>query len=311
MKLKNILCAAALCSAILPVNAANNCDMRIAVVDLDQTEEVPAAVTNLLHNRLTQTLTATGATGEQAFGQFIIGGRFNHILHQTLAGPPTQTALQTTLTLYIGDTAEQRVFATETFELRGVGTSLERAYINALGQLNSRNAAFAKFLESASTKIIAWFDTNYPSILHRANNAATMHNFEQALYLVGSIPECCSGYDQAERALLDIFQKYIDYNGVIALNQARAIWAADPTANGARDAFAILLMIDPSSSAYPQAQALLEEIKRSVRSDYDFETREKYRDQIEITRARIEAARAIGVAFGNGQQPTTSNYWMR
>lgn len=49
------------------------------------------------------------------------------------------------------------------------------------------------------------------------------------------------------------------------------------------------------------------EIKQKVTSDWDFENREKYKDEAGLKKQRIEAARAIGVAFGNGQQPVTTN----
>ena len=44
-----------------------------------------------------------------------------------------------------------------------------------------------------------------------------------------------------------------------------------------------------------------------MRSDIDFEMRQKYNDQVKIERERIAAIRAIGVAYGKGQQPTTTN----
>lgn len=49
------------------------------------------------------------------------------------------------------------------------------------------------------------------------------------------------------------------------------------------------------------------EVKQKVTSDWDFENREKYKDEAGLKKQRIEAARAIGVAFGNGQQPVTTN----
>lgn len=49
------------------------------------------------------------------------------------------------------------------------------------------------------------------------------------------------------------------------------------------------------------------QIKQKVTSDWDFENREKYKDEAGLKKQRIEAARAIGVAFGNGQQPVTTN----
>ena len=42
------------------------------------------------------------------------------------------------------------------------------------------------------------------------------------------------------------------------------------------------------------------------------EMREKYHDQVQLEKDRISAARAIGVAFGNGQKPTTTNVmWLK
>ena len=53
-------------------------------------------------------------------------------------------------------------------------------------------------------------------------------------------------------------------------------------------------------------------MKKQVKSDRDFEYRQKYNDQIDLERRRIEAARAVGVAWGNGQKPTTTNIaWIR
>ena len=46
--------------------------------------------------------------------------------------------------------------------------------------------------------------------------------------------------------------------------------------------------------------------------DIDLEMRDKYHDQIQLEKDRISAARAVGVAFGNGQKPTTTNVmWLK
>ena len=82
--------------------------------------------------------------------------------------------------------------------------------------------------------------------------------------------------------------------------------------DGARLVAPIIAQIDPESSCYGDTQKLLAEIKAQVRSDIDFEVREKYHDQIDIQKQTIECARAVGVAFGKGQQPQTTNIlWAR
>lgn len=68
-----------------------------------------------------------------------------------------------------------------------------------------------------------------------------------------------------------------------------------------------MALIEPFSATYPKAQALTSEIKKTVRTDFVFETEKKYKDSISLKKAYIDAARQIGVAYGNGQKETTSN----
>ena len=44
-----------------------------------------------------------------------------------------------------------------------------------------------------------------------------------------------------------------------------------------------------------------------INEDGEIITKRKYKDEAGLKKQRIEAARAIGVAFGNGQQPVTTN----
>lgn len=71
--------------------------------------------------------------------------------------------------------------------------------------------------------------------------------------------------------------------------------------------FLVALIHTAGSSCEGEAKALYNEVKQKVTSDWDFENREKYKDEAGLKKQRIEAARAIGVAFGNGQQPVTTN----
>ena len=60
------------------------------------------------------------------------------------------------------------------------------------------------------------------------------------------------------------------------------------------------------------AVALQNEIKNTVKENWNFEHREKYKDAIGLEKDRIAAARAVGVAYGNNQKPTTTYInWIR
>ena len=53
-------------------------------------------------------------------------------------------------------------------------------------------------------------------------------------------------------------------------------------------AFDWLVFIEPGSSCESEAKALYNEIKQKVTSDWDFENREKYKDEAGLKKQRIE-----------------------
>lgn len=294
---------------------ADNCKVHIMVTELPATTvEVPQAVQEELVRRLSMALTngADGVTASSAYDQFFVGGRFTHIYQDKVAGPPMQDVIHTNLTLYIGDMTNQQIFSTMSLELRGVGTSEQRAYHQALTGINGRNPEIARWVEQGRDKILRWYDNNYQQLLTRADKALKLRNYEEALAYATAIPECCKGFGQARSMIDKAWQAYIDYQGQTLLHQAQLAWAESPDEYGASQAHSFLSQIDPDAACWPQVVALEKDIRKTVQTNWTFENVKKYEDSIETERRRIEAARAVGVAWGNGQQPTTTNLmWLR
>ncbi len=287
---------------------AGDCDLHIHVIapDTEMCGGDPA-IGNLLATRLMRALTADGVTADDNYGQFYISGRFDNLYKDTQPGPPMQSVVHTSLTLMVADIFGNKVFDSETFDLRGVGTSPQRAYINALNQLSPRNKALEGFVARARNKVISYFDKNYRSLLSKAGASAARHDYEQALYFASLIPQCCVGYPEAEKALLTYYQQYIDNEGTILLNKARAEFAISPNADGAAAAYAYLNLINPDSKAYGAAQSFAREVAAQTKAEYDFEVHQKYNDRHALQLKQIDAARQIGVAFGSGQKAQTTN----
>lgn len=305
MKLKHILA-----SLMLAVGASAfaqaDCDMQIQVVSPDQ-EDIPASTANMITNRLIRALTRDGVTADENYGQLYLSAKFAHVYTDDVPGPPAQKVVHTEMTLFVADIFGNKIFDSETFDLRGVGTSEQRAFINALTPLNARNKALESFVKRAKRKTITYFDNNYQQLLAQANRAASMRDYEQALYYATLIPACSQGYAAAEAATTRIYQQYIDHQGTLLLNQAEAEFAAMPNGEGARRAYAYLAMIDPQSSAYPASRTLAAEIKKSSKEEYQFEVHQKYEDAQDLKVKQVEAAKAIGVAYGQGQKAQTTN----
>ncbi len=294
--------------------AAQDCEVHLMVAPMPQIAKVPDDINNQLAQRLTVAVTQSksGILADSNYDQFFISGRFAEEYADVVPGPPMQHAVSATLTLYIGDVNSEKVFATKSFQLRGVGTSQTRAYVDALRSLNGRNAELQKFIADGRAKVISYFDRNYEQLLAQASKAYQMKDYEQALYISTSIPSCCVGYDEALRFTLKVYRAYVDNTAKNLLMKAKGEWAVSPDENGAAAAMALLNQIDNDASCYGEALALQSEIKKTVKGNWDFENREKYKDSLGIEKDKIAAARAVGVAFGNHQKPTTTYInWIR
>lgn len=310
--LKQYFVGVAIAAMCITDTAASECSVNISVVQVSQTEEIPQATLDYLDARLKSMVAQSGISTDPGMGQFFLTGRFSHIQHDVLPGPPMQTSVHTDLTLYIGDVNAQTVYASTTLELRGVGTSQQRAFINAMRSLSHDNGKISAFIDQSRQKIIAYYDGEYRTIIAQAERDNSLGDYASALWRLSMIPPCCKGYDTAIGKMLPIYQKYIDKEGAHLLDAAKAAWAVSHDSEGAAEAFNYLSQIDQKSAAYASASKLAEEMKKSVKSDRDFELRQKYNDDISLEKSRIEAASAVGVAYGKGQQPKTTNInWIR
>lgn len=311
MKVKNIFILVCCVCFAIPM-AAQDCEIHLMVGQVPQKELLPARVEEILGTRLATAVASQGVIANSNFTSFFVTGKISTLYKETLPGPPVSTAITAQLTLYMGDAIGQKVFSTLTLDVKGAGTNLSRAYINALHVVNANNMKIQEFVREGKEKIIAYFDDNYKQLLGKARQSASMNNYDAALYYVTSIPECCNGYTEASGLVEEYYKKYVNYNCQLILQHARAEWAKSPDTEGASRAFAWLANIEPGSGCESDAKALANEIKLKVATDWNFENREKYKDGVDLKKRAIEAARAIGVAYGNGQQPVTTNLnWLR
>lgn len=291
---------------------AQDCDIHLMAIEANPDGEMPEAAGEYLFNRLCTAVTGDGISATGQYAQFFIAAKALPLYEQAVTGAPVKTALTLSLNLYIGDYWGEKVFDRMSLEIRGVGESRERAYLNAFRSLNKNNQQVANFLEKGKQRIIAYYDAEYNNIIREAQRESALRNYERALFLLGAVPVCCNGYDAVADELVKTYHEYIDYNCDRLLMRARNAWAVHPDQRGAAEAARILNQLEPDAACYGDAMDLYREIKDKMKDDWNFEMREKYKDSIKLRKQTIEAARAVGVAFGEGQQPQTTNLmWMR
>lgn len=310
MKIKNILTAVCFITA---ANAyAQDCVLPISIQLDEDFVNVPTAATNILYQSLFRVATENGLTTDAPTTPFVLTAHCDVLDKSNLPGPPIQTVYNLGITFYMADTYLQKKFGTAYITLDGVGTGEVKSYINAFRRISAQNGEIKNLINRGKKNMMNYYDTQYPNIIKEAKRLANLQKYEEALTMVLAIPLCSKGGEEASRYGLELYTKYLDRLNLYLLNQAKALWAAGQDQDTAYTVCSMLAQIDPEASCYNEAWKLMKEVKAQVRSDIDFEMREKYHDQIKLEKDRIAAARAVGVAFGNNQKPTTTNLmWLR
>ena len=310
MKLINIL--SALCLTIATSVSAQECVMPISIQLDEDFTNIPTAANNVLFQSLSRIATENGLTTDAPTTPFVLTAHCDVLDKSNLPGPPIQTVYNLGITFYIADTYTQKKFETAYVTLNGVGSGEVKSYINAFSHITSNNRDIKDLINRGKKNMMNYYDTQYAKIIKEAKRLVSLQNYEEALTMVLSIPLCSKGGEEASAYGLQLYTKYLDRMNLFLLNKARALWSAGQNQNTAYEVCSILAKIDPDAACYGEAGMLMKEVKGQVRSDIDFEMREKYHDQVQIEKTRIEAAKAVGVAYGNGQKPTTTNLmWLK
>lgn len=310
MKIKNILLAS--CLIVTTSVYAQECIMPISIQLDEDFTSVPSAASTVLYQSLSRIATENGLTTDAPTTPFVLTAHCDVLDKSNLPGPPIQTVYNLGITFYMADTYTQKKFGTAYIVLNGVGTGEVKSYINAFRRISANNNEIKNLINRGKRNMMNYYDTQYPNIIKESKRLASLKNYEEALTMVLSIPVCSKGGEEASKYGLQLYTKYLDRINLFLLNRAKALWTAGQDQQTAYDVCKMLAQIDPDAACYNDAAKLMKEVKSQIRSDIDFEMRQKYNDKIQIEKDRIAAARAVGVAFGNGQKPTTTNLmWLR
>ena len=269
-------------------------------------EGIPEIAVNALENKLTQIITANGFYG--GYNQrFIITAKINVLTKNITSTAPSMHAFTLDVTLYIGDGVSGTLFASTSTTIKGVGETETKAYLNALTNLKTESPEYQKFIEMGKNKIIAYDNANCDFIIKEADLYASTNNYQAAIAHLLQIPNACDAcYSKALNAIKTTYQKYINYDCNIKLQQANAIWNAAQDYDAALKAGVLLTTVEPDAACFKDVKALFNKIENSVKQRDNREWQYILKEQV-LESERITAIRAIGVAYGTNQPNTVYN----
>ena len=292
------ICAAALMSATM--FAAETQFLPISVYAADNSENFPEGAKAMIENKLTQLLTRNGIAGLDYMGQFVLTVTTTPLDKDIIAGPPMKISEKMEMNLYIVDAYAKTIFSSTSFTVRGLGETENKCYLNAISRMPLQTPQIAQFIQEGKEKIIGYYDHEGEALIKKAQYLAKQKKYDEALFWVALIPQQSKHYDAALAAGQAIYQQYINNECNVNLAAARQAWAAHQNADGATAAGEFLAKILPDAACYGDAMALYKELKGKVLDDWKFEMKQ-YQDGVDLEKQRIEAARAVGVAYGTHQ----------
>ena len=283
---------------------------------VSEQSKLPAEAKNQLEIKLKQIASNYGMAGSPANPRFILTANISVTTKDIIPGPPQQIAQNIEITLFIGDAIENKIFSNIVISSSGVGTNLNKAFIDAIRQINTQNKKIEMFLKEAKTKIINYYVTQCDFINEKATALKQQEKFSEAIYLLAQIPEVSKDcYFRALTEMAKIYDVKINSEANTLIKNAKATWAANPNEQGGQDATAYIMQINPNSNSYANAAKLLNTINTKLIADErerkrrqaEYEKRqqiidaENAKNKIELEKQRINAYRAIAVEYAKNQ----------
>lgn len=278
--------------------------------------KLPTEAKAQLEIKLKQIASNYGMAGTVANPRFIITANISITTKDIIPGPPQQIAQNMDITLFIGDAIENKIFSNIVITTSGVGTNENKAFIDAIKQINTKNKKIETFLEEAKTKIIAYYSTQCDFINQKAVALKQQEKYSEAIHTLAQIPEVCNEcYFKALNEMAVIYDLKINNEANSLLKNAIAVWSANPNEQGAQEAISFIMKINPQAKCYSEASKLLNTIntkiivdeKERLRKQEEYEKRQQEIDaenaktEAELEKQRINAYREVAVEYAKNQ----------
>ena len=251
----------ALAFSVFALNAIAQVDngQRIAIIptvcdDLKLPEEAKKALSQKLLQMTTQN--GFGATS----GSFVLTANV-HTIDKVVSGTvPPQFIIDLEVSVYVVNLNENIIAAETSFEVRGMDSTEGRALAKAINRINAKSPAVREFMASAREKIIDYYSGRIPAIIAKAQSLSDRGEYEEAISILAAVPESLEEYPMVAEKMTATYTQMVDKFATVALQDAKSKIALKDYA-GALDA---LMAVDPSSTRFKEADAMVETIKRTI-----------------------------------------------
>lgn len=218
----------------------------------------------ILESKLNNILSANKIKTQMGDSRFVLTGNWVPETKDVVGGAPAQIAYTLNINLYIGDGELGTKYVSETFRVKGVGATEEKAHLAAIRNLQASNQKMSEFVQKGKERIIDYYEQNKDNLLSSINALITKQDYDEAVYQLCLIPMECSYYLEVQEKINGVYQRIIDNQAEPIFTEAKALWASNQNADGASKVIDLVSQIDPNASCYPDVQKFIASVNAKI-----------------------------------------------
>lgn len=265
-----------------------------------------------LETKMQRLLADNGYADDKYAARFIMTAKVDVISKDIAPSTPPRVSEKIDVTFFVGDIIENKVYASVTIKVTGVGINENKAQIAAINNVNPRQQKLKEMLSDAKSKIVDYYTNNCNEQIMHAKTMASLGNYDQAIAYLMSVPNISSEcFNECQQTSINIYQQKIDAEGLNLFEKAKNAWLKNSNYDGAVEVVSIINEIPINSSVYPQVEELRKKIKDKLDADeqrkleqeqheWDFKMKQ-YNDAQSNKQMAIKACRDISVAWAKNQ----------
>lgn len=285
-------------------------DVKIAISTIPPDDPtIPQSSIAILENKMKAIVLQNGCA-DDAEQRFVLSSSVNVIEKDcNSAGMLIQKMI---VTFYVGDVLENKLYSTATVNTMGVGQSDVKVYNMAFQKINPFAPQIKQMLNLANKQIIDLYTTNYSKLIAETDRLIGMEQYDDAITKLITVPSICpESYQDAQNRCVEVYNKKMraltaqqkaktDKEGLVLIQQAKAIWSSKQDYVTASEALTLLAQIDPEAGCIDQANEFIQTINKKLRTDehkkavaeaeiakrnWEFKIRQ-YEDNLEMTKQK-------------------------
>ncbi len=284
------------------INDINN--ISLSIIMPDNIDGLSSRAMSKIESKIQHIVTQNGISGQGYTNDFLIYPKFEIYDDNVIEGMRNIHQINADFNLFIKQYKTGRVFSSYVTSISGAGLSKEKAIINAISKISTRDKKLKEFIESGKQKIINYYENNCNQYIADSDMAMKMKQYQKAIAILSTIPrEAQKCYARIQDKSVQAYKAYQKDQCKRNIMKAKAKLAA----NSYRDALYYLQYIDPESPCGQEAKTLINQsaakIDAKEKKEWD-RIQKRYNDNIKMEKYRLDIMKEIAKSYFKSKPQT-------